>query len=181
VDITVLDENDNTPSFDNTFYSLRISENNAVGASAGQFGPATDNDKGLNGEIVYTILSGDPNGDFEYDGTTGMLRARKVLDRETTSVYSLGFEARDRGTPSRSSTVVVQVIVDDKNDNSPIFSKNPYNCEIDENSATNSRVCFVLASDKDAGGNGAVTYALVTQSTTFSVGQVGLCNNNVVT
>jgi hypothetical protein len=103
-----------------------------------------------------------------------MLKAKNVLDRERIPVYTLGIEARDRGTPSRSSTIVVQVSVLDKNDNAPVFTENPKNCEIDENSAMNSRVCSVSAMDSDDGINSVVTYELVTPSSTFSVDQVCL-------
>ena len=172
MEITVLDENDNTPTFEKTFFSFTISENNQANAEVGTFGPAKDGDKGANGEIVYTIMSGDDKGIFEYDGTTGMLKVKIVLDREKIQMYNLGVKASDRGTPSLSSTVVVQVIISDENDNSPKFEKDPYDCEIEENSAINSRVCSVFADDDDAGVNGDVTYELVTPSSKFSVDQV---------
>lgn len=173
VEITVLDVNDNPPSFDQTSYSFTVDENNEPGAEIGQFGPATDDDKGPNGEIVYSFLSGDPNDNFEYNSTSGKLTAKKLLDREAMPKYTLRIEAKDKGKPtSLSTTIVVQVVVSDQNDNSPKFAEDPYNCEIDENSATNSRVCSVLATDSDANGNGDVVYELVTSSTTFSVDQV---------
>lgn len=172
MEITVLDENDNTPSFEKTFFPFTISENNQANAEVGSFGPAKDGDKGANGEIVYTIISGDDNGDFEYDGTTGKLKVKIVLDRETTQMYTLSVKASDKGSPPLSSTVIVQIVISDQNDNAPKFSEDPYNCEIDENSATNSRVCSVFADDDDAGVNGDVTYELVTPSSKFSVDQV---------
>ena len=169
MEITIGDLNDNTPTFDGTFYRFSISENNERDKEVGQFGPATDNDKGANGEIVYTILSGNIDNDFDYDGTTGKLKAKNVLDRERTSVYTLGVKATDNGSPSLSSTVVVQIVVLDQNDNAPVFSKDPYNCEIDENSAANSLVCSVSATDEDDGVNSDVAYELVAQSSTFKV------------
>ena len=165
--VTVLDKNDNAPTFDASSYSFSIAENNRPNDEVGRFGPATDRDDGNNSEIVYTI-SGDPNGNFEYnDG--GKLIAKKVLNREEKAVYDLFMEAKDKGSPSLSSTVSLKVIVLDKNDNSPAFSKDPYNCEIDENSAANSRVCSVTATDKDAEENGKVIYELLKQSSTFGV------------
>ena len=172
MEITIGDINDNTPAFDKTFYGFSISENNEPDEEVGQFGPATDDDKGANGEIVYTILSGNTDNDFDYDGTTGKLTAKNVLDRERTSMYTLSVEAADKGNPSLSSIVVVQIVVLDQNDNAPVFAKDPYNCEIDENSAANSRVCLVSATDKDDGQNSEVTYELVDQSSTFKVDKV---------
>ncbi|XP_028398312.1 protocadherin Fat 4-like [Dendronephthya gigantea] len=167
--IIVVDKNDNTPTFDESSYSFSIAENNKANDEVGQFGPATDRDNGTNGEIVYTIISGDPNGNFEYNN--GKLLAKKALNREETAMYDLSVEAKDKGIPSLYSAVSVKVIVLDENDNSPVFSNDPYNCDIHENSAKNSRVCSVVATDQDAEDNGDVIYELLKPSNEFRVDQ----------
>ena len=169
--ITVGDANDNKPVFPNSRYSLSIRENNSPNAVVGIVGPATDKDKGLNAEIVYSIVSGNSGRKFDLE-TTGELIAKEVLDREQISSYNLVIQARDKGSPALYARVPVNVIVLDENDNSPVFSKQSYKCQISENSAPNSPVCFVLASDKDVGRNGTVTYELVAPSASFSVDQV---------
>ena len=173
VDISITDVNDNRPSFEKLSYSFRVTENNPSDHEVGKVGPATDEDKDENGEIVYSIISGDSSGMF-YLGSSGELKALKSLDREMMPSYDLIIEARDKGSPSLYSQVPVKVIVDDKNDNAPEFSPKSYDCEISENSAEKTRVCFVHASDKDADQNGAVTYELVGLSSFFSVDQVSL-------
>ena len=177
MDITVTDINDNKPLFGKSSYSFRIAEGNALNAEVGSLGPATDKDKGPNAEIVYTIVSGNIGGAFEFQ-STGKLIAKVELDREKIASYVLVIEARDKGTSPLFTRVPVEVIVQDINDNTPKFSKDPYNCDISENSAENTPVCFVQASDPDAGNNGAVSYELVTASNEFSVNQVGWSNNN---
>ena len=169
--ITVGDANDNKPVFPKSRYSLSIRENNSPNAVVGIVGPATDKDKGLNAEIVYSIKSGNSGGRFDFQAS-GELIAKNELDRELISSYSLVIQAQDKGTPAQRTEVPVNVIVLDENDNSPVFSQRSYKCQIPENSAPNSPVCFVQATDEDAGVNGTITYELVIQNAAFTVDQV---------
>ena len=172
--IIVTDINDNKPTFERDSYSFKIAENNAVNALVGKLGQATDEDAGNNAKIVYSIVHGNVNTAFEFQAN-GDLIAKKSLDRELIASYSLMIEAKDQGNPSLSTTVPVKVVVDDKNDNAPKFTEKAYSCRIDENSASNSRVCFVRATDADIGKNGEVVYELVSSSNEFSVSQVSIC------
>ena len=172
--ITVTDINDNKPTFGRDSYSFKIAENNAKNALVGKLGQATDEDAGDNAKIVYSIVNGNVNTAFEFQAN-GDLIAKKRLDRELIASYSLVIEAKDQGNPSLSTTVPVKVVVDDQNDNAPKFTEKAYSCSIDENSASNSRVCFVRATDADIGKNGEVVYELVSSSEEFSVSQVSIC------
>lgn len=171
--ITVTDVNDNKPKFGKSSYSFTIAEDNNVDDLVGKLGPATDLDTGVNAEIEYSIVSGNVETAFAFKNN-GDLVAKKKLDRETRDSYSLVIEAKDEGQPSLFTRVPVSVIVEDRNDNSPSFEKSPYVCSIDENSAKNSGVCFVRATDKDIGNNGKVVYELVSSSNEFSVSRVSL-------
>ena len=172
--VIVTDINDNKPTFERDSYSFNIAENNAVNAVVGQLGKATDEDAGDNAKIVYSIVNGNVNTAFEFRAN-GDLIAKRRLDRELIASYSLMIEAKDQGNPSLSTTVPVKVVVDDKNDNAPKFTENAYSCSIDENSASNSGVCFVRAIDADIRENGEVVYELVSSSEEFSVSQVSIC------
>lgn len=134
-------------------------------------GEATDQDSGRNAEIVYSIINGNINNALEFLAN-GNLIAKRTLDREGIASYSLVVEARDKGSPALYTRVPVDVVVQDLNDNSPQFTKAWYSCSIDENSASNSRVCFVRANDADVGNNGRVVYELVSASDFFSVSRV---------
>lgn len=48
---------------------------------------ASDADSGLNGQIEYSILSGDPNEAFILDSVRGILATNILLDREITPSY----------------------------------------------------------------------------------------------
>lgn len=166
------DINDNKPTFKLNSYSFNIAENNNEDDLVGGMGLASDADTGVNAEIGYSIVSGNVNAAFEFQTNSGNLIAKIVLDREQIASYSLVIEARDKGQPALYTRVPVQVAVRDENDNDPKFTQDSYSCTIDENSAKNSRVCFVRATDADIGNNGTVVYEVVSPSNEFSVSQV---------
>ena len=67
ITITVLDQNDNTPQFQPRTYSRTVLENATLGQNI-LHTKAFDTDLGLNGEIRYTIVSGDRTADFRLCG-----------------------------------------------------------------------------------------------------------------
>ena len=88
---------------------------------------AQDDDKNLHAQVLYRLVkSGIGSRDaafFRIDSNTGVINTRRRLDRESQELYHLQVEARDKGTPSLSSTTRVTVIVEDVNDNAPVFRK----------------------------------------------------------
>lgn len=48
---------------------------------------ASDADSGMNGQIEYSIVSGDPNKAFILDSVRGILATNVLLDREITPSY----------------------------------------------------------------------------------------------
>lgn len=121
---------------------------------------ATDKDQGLNALISYEITSGDTRK-FKIDSSTGTLTTSATLDREEASSYRLIVTAKDHGTPSLSSTVVVMVTVLDENDNTPQFSSPFYKASVLENTAIMTNVLQLTATDPDYGENGLVTFSIV--------------------
>lgn len=64
---------------------------------------------GLNGRIEYSITAGDDNADFEIN-ENGILRTKRILDRETTGTYNLIVTARDMARePEKRLSSTVQV------------------------------------------------------------------------
>ncbi|KAM4730337.1 cadherin-23 [Anableps anableps] len=159
VSVNVLDVNDVTPTFARRYEGpFEVTE--------GQPGPrvwtlrASDEDSGLNGKVEYSITSGDNQNEFMISPVEGELRVRKdvELDRETTAFYNITVTARDLGTPSRSSSVVVGVYVLDINDNDPVILNLPYNSSVSEGAAIHTSVARVQAQDADSGRNALLTY-----------------------
>ena len=54
---------------------------------------------------------------FVVGETSGLVQARKSLDRETLAEYHVTLEVTDGGTPTMTSTLTMAVAVDDENDN----------------------------------------------------------------
>uniref|UniRef100_A0A4W4GSM4 Cadherin-23 n=1 Tax=Electrophorus electricus TaxID=8005 RepID=A0A4W4GSM4_ELEEL len=157
--VNVIDVNDVTPQFPRPFEGpFEVTE--------GQPGPrvctvrATDDDSGLNGKVEYSITAGDPNNEFIVSPVEGDVRVRRdvELDRETTAYYNITVTAKDLGTPPRSSTVVVGVVVLDINDNDPVLLNLPLNASVSEDAAVNTFVGRVSARDADTGRNALLTY-----------------------
>ncbi|XP_045423872.1 cadherin-23-like [Lemur catta] len=157
--VNVNDINDNMPTFPRDYEG-------PFDVTEGQPGPrvwtflAHDRDSGPNGQVEYSIVDGDPLGEFVISPVEGVLRVRKdvELDRETIAFYNLTLCARDRGVPPLSSTMLVGIRVLDINDNDPVLLNLPMNVTISENSPVSSFVTHVLASDADSGCNALLTF-----------------------
>jgi len=67
---------------------------------------------------------------------------------------------RDFGDSPLRSSVDVRVVVGDLNDNAPVFPVESYAVEVTENGEVGEEVVHVVATDADAGRNGAVSYRL---------------------
>lgn len=88
----------------------------------------------------------------------------RPLDRETTSNYRLTLTAFDSGSPPRSASVQVAVVVLDVNDNRPTFDRPSYDATVDENLPTGSTVLRMRAADADDGANAVVRYYMSSAS-----------------
>ncbi|XP_075791073.1 cadherin-23 isoform X6 [Pelodiscus sinensis] len=157
--VNLNDINDNQPTFPRAYEGpFDITE--------GQPGPrvwtflAHDGDSGPSGQVEYSIIAGDPLGEFVISPVEGELRVRKdaELDRENIAFYNLTIAARDRGTPPLSSTVVVGVRILDINDNDPVLLNLPMNLTLRENTPVSSFVTRILAHDADSGRNALLTF-----------------------
>lgn len=111
VSISLLDVNDNAPRFEYSSYRTAVWEGQAHntyimqvdslvfllwnhGVKATLTGVcillqvfASDADGGINGQVEYSIVSGDPNQAFILDSVRGILATNVLLDREITPSY----------------------------------------------------------------------------------------------
>ncbi|KFP39214.1 Cadherin-23, partial [Chlamydotis macqueenii] len=157
--VNLNDINDNRPTFPRPYEG-------PFDVTEGQPGPrvwtflAHDGDSGPSGQVEYSIIAGDPLGEFVISPVEGELRVRKdaELDRENIPFYNLTIAARDRGVPPLSSTMVVGVRVLDINDNDPVLLNLPMNVTLSENAPVSSFVTRVLARDADKGPNALLTF-----------------------
>ena len=157
--VTVTDENDNDPAFGESAYTFSVLENNDVTTPIGQV-TATDIDYASHGTpgITYTISNS--NVPFTIS-PTGHIRSMESLDRDTTPQYSFTVVARDGGTPARSTSVSVAVVVTDENDNDPEFdSTQNRTFLVGEETSVGTIVATLRVSDRDAGLNGQVNLTI---------------------
>lgn len=128
VNITVINTNDNVPTFLRGSPNASVSEDVAIGTNVVQFN-ATDEDGGT---LSFSIFSGNTDDAFKIDRQTGVLTTNKKLDRETVPRYNLNVTVTD--SSSQSSSQNLTVIVLDVNDNTPKFEAIP-NVDVTENTA----------------------------------------------
>nr|XP_020468749.1 protocadherin-16-like [Monopterus albus] len=159
--IQVTDINDNPPLFDQPVYRQIIPEVVFAGSFVLQV-TARDKDQGPNGDITYSILQdhGAYSNWFSIDPITGIITTLSQMDYEKNPNPSITVVATDGGKPPLSSTAVVKVILQDINDNEPVFERNLYNVSIKENTAPGTCVLEVIATDADGGSFGSITYSL---------------------
>jgi len=56
---------------------------------------------GVNSQMSYSVISGDPTGQFKMESNNGWLLVSTALDREITSLYRLTVQASDSALDPR--------------------------------------------------------------------------------
>ena len=120
VNVTILDLNDNPPTFDQQRYYATLAENATVGTSVISVA-AADPDSGPNGEVTYAInrRQSDNQELFAIDELSGLLTVNKRLDFESKDSHELVVVAKDRGDVPQETTAFITVRITDVNDNQP--------------------------------------------------------------
>ncbi|XP_064244030.1 protocadherin beta-15-like [Passer domesticus] len=164
VEVTLEDINDHSPIFREDRVTFRIPEKSEPG-SRFPLEVARDLDVGRNTIQEYSISPKNEYFTVSYGtGVTGKkyleLVLEKPLDREEQAEMSFNVIAVDGGSPPRTGTTQVTIVILDVNDNAPIFSQEVYTGQVLENMPEGSVVLTVLATDPDAGVNGDISYQL---------------------
>ncbi|XP_010848923.1 PREDICTED: protocadherin alpha-4-like [Bison bison bison] len=158
--IEVLDINDNAPELLVTSLLLSIPEDAPLGTVITLIS-VTDRDVGSNAQVTCSLT---PHVPFILVSTFKnyySLVLDSSLDREKVSEYALTLIAKDRGSPSLSTTASVSVEVADVNDNAPVFAQPEYTVFVKENNPPGCHIFTVSARDADAQENALVSYSLV--------------------
>ena len=92
---------------------------------------------------------------------TGAVTTISSIDREIRRYYSLVIQASDGGTPSLTSTALVDIIIADVNDNAPTFTPSDFIVTVSEDAVVGTSVTTVTAADADtAASNNVFSYVL---------------------
>lgn len=97
---------------------------------------------------------------------TGELKTLALLDRERVPVYNLIARATDGG--GRFCQSDIHLILEDVNDNPPVFSSEHYNACVYENTATKALLTRVQAVDPDVGKSVALMRCLLVHALDIS-------------
>nr|XP_049702759.1 protocadherin-like wing polarity protein stan isoform X2 [Helicoverpa armigera] len=174
--VNVKDVNDNAPRFYTSLFQESVSENVPVGYSIVRV-QAYDADEGMNAEITYTLTDKEYNNNndlpISIDPRSGWVYTSSQLDREVQAKYQLMVTATDGGSPPRSATASVVVVVQDVNDNDPVFSPPQYEVELAEDEPPGTPVVTLTATDADednrlhyeiTGGNTRGRFSITSQN-----------------
>ncbi|XP_032706990.1 protocadherin beta-7, partial [Lontra canadensis] len=161
-ELWVRDINDHSPVFLDREITLNILESTTPGATF-LLESAQDSDVGINNLRNYTVSSNVYFHINVHDNGEGNVYSElvldKVLDREEVPELRLTLTALDGGSPPRSGTTLIRILVLDINDNVPEFVESLYKVQVPENSPVGSLVVTVSARDLDTGSNGEIVYA----------------------
>ncbi|KAM9849600.1 protocadherin Fat 4-like [Aulostomus maculatus] len=162
--IEVLDVNDNAPEISVTSLLSTVKEDASIGTAIALVS-VFDRDGGQNGLVHSQVSNQVP---FKLESNYKNYYSLVVdgpLDRERVSQYNISITAIDEGSPSLSSTSVINLHVSDVNDNKPLFTEGVINVYVKENSPVGAVIKTVSASDDDIDQSGQVTYSLLPSNT----------------
>ncbi|XP_042348803.1 protocadherin Fat 2 [Plectropomus leopardus] len=106
--------------------------------------------------VTFSIKNNPDSKKFKINPKTGIIVTTERFDYERKDRYEFDVVANHGAAETH---VVVEIT--DENDNSPQFTQTSYQATLDENAPVGSSVLKVVATDKDKGKNGFVTYAIV--------------------
>ncbi|XP_037398806.1 protocadherin alpha-8-like isoform X17 [Pygocentrus nattereri] len=156
--VDVIDVNDNVPVFTKDSYSVKLSENAAIGTTVIQVN-ATDVDDGANGEVFYSFghdVDSDLLKTFDLDPITGEIIVKGPINYEQKDQYEIDIQASDKALAplTADKSVIIQII--DVNDNAPEIEVTSFSSAVPENSKSGTTVALISVSDLDSGINGKV-------------------------
>ncbi|XP_030052038.1 protocadherin Fat 4 isoform X2 [Microcaecilia unicolor] len=156
--VTIEDENDNAPEFEQSVYSISIPENSPNGTTV-HIVTAFDKDEGgFNGN--FAIIPENSPFQISDKGAITVWNSSE-LDRETMKETIFQVWAVDAEMEGLNSSALLNITLLDINDNNPEFEMEPFIFTIlegDYRSGLPVKVGSVSARDLDEGANGQITF-----------------------
>lgn len=154
-------ENDQGPVFDTLTYLVELKEGTPIStrflqvralnreiAGSGHFSPLT-----------YHLRPDGDSAGFGIVADSGWLFVKSALDREAKDMYLLTVLASvGHGQLKKTGSATVRISVTDENDNSPRLTQERVFMAVRENLPSGTGFGHVLATDRDSGSNGRISY-----------------------
>ncbi|KAK0137337.1 Cadherin-related family member 2 [Merluccius polli] len=156
VTITILDTNDNSPTFLHNTYELRVAEHSPVDTVIDTI-TATDLDQMDQNKLTYRLLPESIHKYFNVTLNTGQVYVTNstLIDREVGSLYLATLQAID--TKNNIGTTVLEISLTDINDNAPFINRESYMVfvkegeqatDADDPGTENSKIVFAIEHSK---------------------------------
>uniref|UniRef100_A0A8D1JYI0 FAT atypical cadherin 1 n=1 Tax=Sus scrofa TaxID=9823 RepID=A0A8D1JYI0_PIG len=169
VKINVRESKESQLKFTQDFYSATVKENST---EAKTLAVITAIGNPINEPLFYHILN--PDRRFKISRTSGVLSTTGIpFDREQLETFDVVVEVTQERKPSAVAHVVVKVVIEDQNDNAPVFVNLPYYAVVKVDTAVGQIIRYVTAIDRDSGRNGEVHYYLKEHHEHFQIGSSG--------
>ncbi|PKU43493.1 cadherin egf lag seven-pass g-type receptor 1 isoform x4 [Limosa lapponica baueri] len=160
VSITVLDVNDNNPTFTEKITSGNTRNRFAITITA------SDGTRFDTVQVFINVTDANTHRPvfqsshytFRIDPDTGTITTLMELDYEDQASYTLAITAHDNGIPQKSDTTYVEILILDANDNAPRFLRDRYQGSVFEDVPLSTSVLQLSATDRDSGLNGRLLY-----------------------
>ncbi|OXB61385.1 hypothetical protein ASZ78_000253 [Callipepla squamata] len=109
-------------------------------------------------KLTYSISGTDSFYFTVADAETGVVTLRNLLDRESQARLTILVAVSDG--INEAVTKRLTIIVEDCNDNAPVFQNLPYDTSVLENTTVGSIIYTVFANDSDTGTAARVSYSI---------------------
>ncbi|XP_061108356.1 protocadherin-7b isoform X2 [Conger conger] len=121
VSLFVMDENDNPPTVtfpSNASYTLLPPSSNV--RTVVRTVQATDTDTGINADLNFSIVGGNPFKLFEIDTANGVVSLVGKVEQKHYGLHRLVVQVNDSGIPSQCTTTLVHVYINETLSNSTV-------------------------------------------------------------
>ncbi|XP_015266631.1 PREDICTED: protocadherin gamma-B1-like [Gekko japonicus] len=160
IEITVLDENDNSPEVNIVSLFNPVPEDSLPGTLIALIN-VKDKDTGDNGKVTCNLEKHLPFKIIPSSNNYYKLQTDSPLDREKHSEYNITITASDQGTPALSTNKTISLLISDINDNAPSFEKPSYTIFVPENNPSGASIFNVESLDPDMDQNSRITYSIL--------------------
>lgn len=165
-------ENDQGPVFDTLTYRVELTEGTPINKRFLQVRALNRETPGSGhaGPLAYHLR---PDGDaagFGIAADSGWLFVKSALDREVKDMYLLTVLAsQGHGQLKKTGSATVRISVTDENDNSPRLTQERVFMAVRENLPAGTGFGHVLATDRDSGPNGRLSFRFLHPERYFQI------------